>query len=325
LCAGRGGIGKTLIAQQVGSALALGRSYIDEIAKPHTVLMWACEDDRDELWRRQVAIATYFDVPLEAFKDRLIIEPRRGLDNTLLAPVHGAPKFTKLMDELVAQVNDYRAEVVIVDNTGQTFGANENERHPVTMFMNALAGLGCGRRIAPIALAHPARAAGSEFAGNAAWENAARMRWFMGDTLPDVKQDEGAEPDPLVRYLAKRKMNYSVKDYRKLRFLAGVLHPSEAPTVSDNVERAEQALAVVLEGLKRIADMGLVATASSASPGFLPRLLVEHKLEEGYTKKELADAMRAALTRGLLRVGQVGHYSNRTPKQGLIVGEDLHK
>jgi hypothetical protein len=50
-----------------------------------------------------------------------------------------------------------------------------------------------------------------------------------------------------------------------------------------------------------------------------------HELDGGCTSKELAAGMRAALTRGLLRVGQVGQYSNRTPKQGLIVVGEVHK
>ena len=50
----------------------------------------------------------------------------------MLSTVYGAPKLTPLMDELRAQVNDYKADVLILDNVGQTFGANENCRHDVT-------------------------------------------------------------------------------------------------------------------------------------------------------------------------------------------------
>lgn len=324
-CGGKGGIGKTLLAQQTASALAIGRSYIASVARPYSVLMWACEDDHDELWRRQVAIASYFGVPLEAFKPRLIIEPRRGRDNTLYALLRGAPRFTKLMEELAAQVNDYQADVVIIDNVGQTFGANENERHPVTAFMNGLAGVGRGRRVAPVLLAHPAKAQGSEYSGSTAWEAAVRMRWFMGDTLPDAKQDDGAEPDPLVRYISKRKQNYTVKDYRKLRFQGGALHPSEPPAPEATLDRENYAAEIVLDGLARITGMGLHATQSSASQNYLPKLLKAHELDGGCTPKELATAMRVALTNGRLRVGVVGHYSNRTEKHGLIAVEALHK
>src|SRR5438128_1511526 len=56
LLAGLGGIGKTLLAQMLESAIALGRPFIDVIAQPRTVLAWWTEDDHDEIWRRQVAI-----------------------------------------------------------------------------------------------------------------------------------------------------------------------------------------------------------------------------------------------------------------------------
>jgi hypothetical protein len=79
LLVGGGGSGKTLIAQQMCSALHLGRPFIDEVKRPLTCLMWACEDDHDELWRRQVAIAKFFDVKLDAFNG-MHVEPRLGLD-----------------------------------------------------------------------------------------------------------------------------------------------------------------------------------------------------------------------------------------------------
>jgi hypothetical protein len=53
LLAGGGGTGKTLLAQAMGSCLALRREYLDWMPAERRVLMWATEDDRDELWRRQ--------------------------------------------------------------------------------------------------------------------------------------------------------------------------------------------------------------------------------------------------------------------------------
>lgn len=50
LLAGLGGIGKTLLAQAVGSALARGRQYIDTVPQPRRVLMWAAEDDEGHVW-----------------------------------------------------------------------------------------------------------------------------------------------------------------------------------------------------------------------------------------------------------------------------------
>lgn len=74
LMAGEGGSGKTGVAQALGSCLALRREYLDWVPTERRVIMWACEDDTDELWRRQVAIAKWLDVPLAAFAERLHCE-----------------------------------------------------------------------------------------------------------------------------------------------------------------------------------------------------------------------------------------------------------
>jgi hypothetical protein len=79
--------------------------------------------------------------------------------------------------------------------------------------------------MAVLLLAHPARAAGSEFSGGAAWENAARARLYLGDKLPDQKAEPDEEPAENVRYLARRKPNYTAKDWRRFTYQDGVMVP----------------------------------------------------------------------------------------------------
>ena len=62
LLVGQGGIGKTLLAQQMASCMALGREFVGEVERPFKSLMWACEDDHDELWRRQVYLSRWCNV-----------------------------------------------------------------------------------------------------------------------------------------------------------------------------------------------------------------------------------------------------------------------
>ena len=115
LLAGRGGIGKTLIAQHFASALALGHDYIEPL-EPRRVIVWAGEDDEAELWRRQVQISSWMGEPLSALTERLYLHSYAGDDITLMAPVFGALTPTPMLGELRQQVADYRAEVVILDN-----------------------------------------------------------------------------------------------------------------------------------------------------------------------------------------------------------------
>lgn len=322
LLAGSGGVGKSLLAQTIATALALGVPFVDAIAVPQIVLMWACEDDHDELWRRQVAICSLFGCKLEELQDRLIIEPRLGRDNSLFVPVYGLPSWTPLKDELADQVRDYRAGVLILDNIGQTFGCSENDRHAVTVYVN-----GCGV-LAPatLLLGHPAKAAGSEFSGSTAWENAVRMRWYLGTTLPDqdadAAEDGDEEPDQSVRYLAKRKTNYTTRDFRKMTCQNGVICiEGQSGPAAGHYLAAESRAGAERWILQGIADLGKINMHGSAAPSsreFLPKKLIAMKLAGPYTLKELRDAMNRMLLAQRIKEAEVGKLSNRMPRMGVV-------
>jgi len=321
LLVGQGGIGKTLISQQIGSALALGNHFIDSVERPLKVLMWACEDDHDELWRRQKSIAVHLDAKLSAFRENFILVPRYGMENALVTSDFGKPLFTTLISELEQQAGDLHADVVILDNVAQLYGAGENDRYAVTKFMNALGGALPGKSV--LLLAHPSRSQGSEFSGSSAWENVARTRLYLGNKLPDAKigDDDGVPDTDDVRYLCRRKANYSSKDFRRFTFKCGVLVPDqiEEGNGGSTIDylRRQRAERVVMDGLAKLKGMNFDPTEGQKSPHYLPRMLMEYKLTEGVSKSELTDAMRSLLMEGRLKKAQIGQYSNRSPKYGL--------
>jgi hypothetical protein len=323
LLSGSGGIGKTLLAQTIATALAMGRNFVDAVQSELKVLFWACEDPHDELWRRQLDICRYFDIEIDALEDRLIIEPRLGQENSLYLPVFGVPTWTDLRFELIQQVKDYGATVLILDNIGQTFGCSENDRHAVTAFLNGLSA------VCPVTvlLGHPAKAVGSEFSGSTAWENAVRMRWYLGAQLPDQKPTDG-EPteDQNVRYLSKRKTNYTVKDYRKFTYMNGVFVP-EAETAKGGsftdrytfAQRQEGCEETILEGIAELKAIGMTGRAAPTSPDYLPKRLAHMKLTRGYSDRELRDALNRLLLRQRVKEVEVGKLSNRQPRMGLVI------
>lgn len=326
LLIGGGGIGKTLISQQIASCLATGAlHFLSEIPRSLTTMMWCCEDDHDEMWRRQMKIATWQGVGLEQYTGGLIIEPRLGLDNALFSSVMGQPVVTPLMAELTEQAGDYRADVVILDNIAQLYGANENDRHCVTTFINKLVGALPGRAI--LLLGHPSRGEGSEFSGSSAWENCARTRLYFGDRLPDAKPGD-AEPETDIRYISRRKSNYSSKDYRRLTFNDGA-YVQDAEEVGDSQLilgiKAQKPHRVILDAARRLREIGVRFTDGTTSPQFMPKMILEYKLGEGCTKRELSDAMRQAILNGKLVRGEVGQYQNRSPMFGLMCAEDEKK
>lgn len=323
LLAGRGGVGKTLLAQTLATALALGRNFLDTVDSAKRVLFWACEDDHDELWRRQIAICRYLGATLADLEGKLMIEPRSGLDNTIFYAEYGAPKWTPLHGELVAQVHDYQADVTFIDNIGQTFGGKENDRHHVTAFVNGMTGLANGRPHSTVILAHPGKQEDSEFSGSTAWENSVRMRWYMGTKLPDQEGEEDEEEqDPDVRYIAKRKTNYTVKDYRKLIYRQGVFETAMEPgSFSERYtfgRRDEAAEEVVLKAIDRLTDLQIRTTAGKTSPDYLPKKIREMKLAQDFSPRELTDAMNRLRMAARIAEGPVGKYDNRAPKLGLI-------
>lgn len=325
LLAGPGAVGKTMLAQTIATALALGMRFLDDVHEACTVLMWACEDDHDELWRRQSSICKFFGVSMRDLKGKLIIEPRLGRDNTLFSTVYGAPAWTPLRDELKSQIADYGATILFLDNIGQTFGGKENDRHHVTSFVNGMAGLSQMPGFTPIIMGHPAKAADSEFSGSTAWENAVRMRWFMSSTLPDLEGGAPAQADPNVRYLMKRKTNYTVKDYRKLVYKSGLFIPEDEPGAisaryGGAFDRRSEADKCVLFALGEFVGRGVRTTDGRTSPDYLPRKMVDAKLASDYSKQELQESMMRLIMTGKIAEGVIGGLgSNRMPKRGLVL------
>lgn len=321
LLSGNGGIGKTLLAQTIATALCLKRNFVDCVTNELKVLFWACEDSHDELWRRQVAICRYFDVNMADLEGKLIIEPRSGQENSLYLPIMGTPTWTPLRKELEAQMHDYGANMLMLDNLGQTYGCSENDRHAVTAFLNGFAA------ISPVTLllGHPAKAQGSEFSGSTAWENAVRMRWYLGTQLPDQKQEEeGEEEDANVRYLAKRKTNYTVRDFRKLTYQDGVFVPERSEqghsftdryTYAQRLEGAEEA---VLHAIAELKTISMYGRAAPTSPDYLPKKMIQMKLTGAYLEREIRDALNRLLLRQRVSEVKVGLLSNRQPRMGIV-------
>ncbi len=144
-----------------------------------------------------------------------------------------------------------------------------------------------------------------------------------GPKLPDQKDDEGAS-DEAIRYLARRKANYSAHDHLRMTWRDGALVPEDAPShvggliSALNERKAEE---VALAAFRSLQAMGIRPTDGKSSPDYLPSQAVNKSLACGFSKAELGRAMDRLMTRGVMSRGVIGAYSNRNPKHGLILHE----
>lgn len=320
LLAGRAGIGKTLLAQHIGTTVATGGNYIEPITA-RRVLMWAGEDDEAELWRRQIAISHHFGSSLSALTERFYLHSYAGNDITLMAPTFGTLQTTAMLTELIEQVRDYRAEFVILDNIARLFGGSENDRHQVTTFCALVHGACAPATV--LLLGHPAKAQGSEFSGSTAWEGAVRARLYLSDQPPDVEADDPDAPvDPSVRYLSRRKANYSPLDLRRFTLADGVLIPDKPEPARTAIGvSGDFAKDIVRRAITKLAERQIYGSSGTASSTYLPKMAKQYNLLDRLTVPQFTKFMREMIMSGEIKSAEVGKYSNRTAKMGLV----LHK
>ncbi len=111
---GPGGIGKSLLAQQIGSAVAVGRPLFEMKVEKGPVLGLMAEDDDDELWRRQVRVNEWFACEMADLK-HLHLQGRPGLENTLAVyPATGTP-LAPFHELIRAKAAELRPVLIILD------------------------------------------------------------------------------------------------------------------------------------------------------------------------------------------------------------------
>jgi len=206
---GAGGVGKTLLAQQLGACVAMGKPFQGIETKQMPVLAVLCEDDITELSRRQLSINNWLHIDefSNGPKD-LYLWPRVGEDNIMLTfPSQGEAepaKFYKTLCEAVERKKGTAADIlVILDTAADFFGGNENVRRETNSFIKTYLGALCVQYNATvILLAHPSLsglASGTGMSGSTAWENSVRSRAYMYR----VKDNDA------IRILSRKKSNYS--------------------------------------------------------------------------------------------------------------------
>lgn len=212
---GPGSAGKSLLAQQLCTCIALGLPFLGVPTRQANALYLSCEDDEDELWRREAAICRALDVPLSHVAETLRLCSLAGqIGNELATFVNSQTtdefgrtselvRPTRRFDALKGMAIANGVQFIALDNVAHLFAGNENIRAEVAAFISLLNQLAQQTGGAVLLIGHPNKA-GDSFSGSTAWENQVRSRLFM--ETPSV---DGTVADRDLRVLRREKSNYA--------------------------------------------------------------------------------------------------------------------
>jgi RecA-family ATPase len=210
---GDGGLGKTLLAQQLITCIAIGKPWLGFATTSCPTVAVFCEDELEELHIRQAAINDHYGCKLSDLKDCAWI-PRVGEDNVLMHfPGRGPGQLSPFYTEICQVVEDMAARLVVLDSQHDLFGGDEIRRSEVRQFVGALRLI--VRRVngAVLLLSHPSISgmnSGSGSSGSTAWNNAVRSRLYLTRPTSSKQNEKSQEEDgdPNERVLKTMKSNY---------------------------------------------------------------------------------------------------------------------
>jgi RecA-family ATPase len=289
---GDGGLGKSLLAQQLMTSTATRTSWLGLPVMHVRSLGVFCEDHIDELHRRQADINRLYGCEFADLEDMRWL-PRFGEENILMTFESGQGVLTIFFSDLLCQAREFGAQLVIIDTVADTFGGNENDRGQVRQFIQTCLGK-LAREIdgCVVALAHPSRvglSTGTGDSGSTGWSNSFRSRAFL--QLPD--SEDGAVPDLYARLFSRKKANYALReDQLKLRWQEGVFIREDAAEtgIIGSIKR-KKAEVVFLELLDAVTKENRSVSDSTHAPNYAPKLFAMRPERDGYTKIDFVRAM----------------------------------
>ena len=321
---GGAGFGKTLLAQQLQTATAIGAPFLGLQTAQCKSLAFYCEDDPDELHRRQRGICRHYGTQMQDL-DAMRWQARAGKPNVMVTVKDGIMKFSDFADFVWKAVEATGAKLVILDNIAQLFGGNENVRPEVTQFVNALSAIALQHGAAVLLLGHPGKATDSQFSGSTAWDAAVRSRWLLERPTGEAG-DAGAAELADLRVLRKAKANYAgTGDEIPLRWVAGAFQVEGAGSVQKVIDLADMIAGmnaddnVFLACLDELTEQGRGVSESANALNFAPKTMAKMTAAAGVSRKRLTAAMERLFHNGFIEVGIAGRrVSNRKPIRGIV-------
>ncbi|MCP1608729.1 hypothetical protein J2848_000365 [Azospirillum lipoferum] len=294
LLVGHGGAGKSMLAQVAMTCIPTGNDFLGRTTEGGTTAGMFAEDPDVVLHARQVRINSYLNVDMEALVGRSFPKSYAGVDACLWRAGKTTPVFDRLETDL-RHIADLR--LIVIDNVALVYADNENDRIPVSGFVNALNGMASRLNAGLILCTHTSKStedSGNRLAsGSTAWVNASR-------SVLVVKPDE-TNPDRVTLRVAKAN-HARTGDKLELIWMDGVLRLKDAaPTGAFGAIHKRQVDRMFLDALARATAAGITLNASANTSRYAPRYLAQGEDMTGLTERDLTAAMRRLLDARAIR------------------------
>jgi RecA-family ATPase len=294
LLSGDGGLGKTILALMLGTALSTKKDWLGFAAMQGPFLYVGAEDDADEIHRRLDQIRLEMGLGWDGFVD-FHYKSLVGED-AILATFDRSSQTMKATPRLLAledKIAGLGAVCCAIDTSADVFGGDEINRTQVRQFIGLLRGICRRTHCSILLLSHPSvagMASGSGISGSTAWNNSVRSRLYL-----EMGEDDDA------RTLKFMKSNYGPKGKpMALRYQRGLFLQDEAVTARSPAEID----AMFLVMLDKYTEQGRLVSANKSST-YAPKVFADDK-GCGFKSGDLKDAMDRLLERKEIRAELYG-------------------
>lgn len=316
ILSGDGGVGKSLLALQIGAASAMAVDTLGMAPAPGRVLYLGAEDEADEFHRRLADIVAAHDRQLSDLDDFRLLPMADQVALLAVPDKAGNMTPTPLFQRFETVATDFRPAFIVLDTVADLFGGDEIKRAQARQFIGILRKLAIGLDCAVVLLAHPSVAGmqtGTGSSGSTAWNNSVRSRLYL--TRPD-----GKDADPDLRILTTKKANYGAAGSElRMRWRDGAFVEDDGkttPAVGLLNRRADETFRDLLSAINRTGER----VASTKGVNYAPSILAVHPDAAGVSKKQFEAAMRRLLAEGIIKVVWEGPPSKK--RQRLIVAAE---
>lgn len=297
LLSGDGGLGKSLLMQQLMTSAATGQDWLGMSVKKGRAFGLFCEDDNNELWRRQKAICKNLSISLEDCFNMQWLSGE-GIDPVLMEfSGSDAGKTTPLFDDLLNYLEWWEPELIIIDTAADTFAGNEISRIHVRNFINrCLREMATRLKATVILTSHPSRAGmsdGTGISGSTAWNNSVRSRLYL--TRPTDERNSN------VRLLQMRKSNYgSSEPELRIVWEDGAFNVVQS-TIGQNPEDRElQDEAAYLLALAKLHERGQRPLIHKNQASYGPKLMKPMREAKSLSLSRLEGAQNRLMDKAII-------------------------